>query len=143
MLIPNEIFWIAAIIIFSVAEALTAGLVSIWFAGGALGGLITAALGAELYVQLLVFVIVSAVLVAVFRKVAVRSIKKDGEKTNYDRIIGQEVIISQTVDNSKNVGNALVNDVEWKVKSEDGEIIHSGEKVKVKKIEGVKLIVKK
>lgn len=142
-MISNEIFWLAAIVIFAVAEALTQGLVSIWFAGGALAGLIAAMMGASLTVQIIVFIAVSAILIVVLRKVAVKSFKNPTTKTNLDRIVGQKVIISETVDSSTNSGKVTINDVEWKVKSENGEIIPSGETVKITGIEGVKLVVSK
>ena len=43
------IFWLIAFILFVVGEAVTVGLVSIWFAVGSLGALLTAALGGGLW----------------------------------------------------------------------------------------------
>lgn len=143
ILIPNEIFWIAAMIIFGIAEAATAGLVSIWFAGGALAGLIATMLGAGIYLQVIIFIAVSALLIICLRRFAVKSFNNNVEKTNYDRIVGKKVVISETVNNMTNSGKTSVNDVEWKVKSESGEKIEQGEVVTVTAIEGVKLIVKR
>ena len=89
----NEIFWIAAIIIFSVAEAATSGLVSIWFAGGALAGLIAAMLNADIWVQTTIFFAVSIVLLIALRGVAVKSFNNRSEKTDIARIIGQHVTV--------------------------------------------------
>lgn len=142
-MITTQILWIAAIIVFSIIEATTAGLVSIWFAGGALASLIASLLGAGVTSQIFVFIIVSLILILILRRVAVKHFKIGNIKTNFDRIIGSDIIITQTVDNKVNQGAALVNDIEWKVKSENGEILNAGETATVVKIEGVRLIVKK
>ncbi|MBQ3037967.1 MAG: NfeD family protein [Clostridia bacterium] len=142
-MISNEMFWLAAVVIFAVAEATTQGLVSIWFAGGALAGLIAAMLGASITVQTVIFIAVSAILILALRKIAVKSFRNPKSHTNLDRIVGQKVIISEEVDLLKKTGKVTINDVEWKVKSEDGEVIPEGDAVTVTAIEGVKLVVKR
>lgn len=138
-----ELFWGVAIVVFAVVEALTAGLVSIWFAVGALAALIGAFCGGGIWVQGLLFIAVSAASFIFVRSRAVKSIKGRKEKTDIDRIVGSEVVITEEVDNKKHSGRASINDVEWKVKSSDGEVIGQGETAVVEKIEGVRLIVKK
>lgn len=138
-----ELFWGVAIVVFAVVEALTAGLVSIWFAVGALAALIGAFCGGGIWVQGLLFIAVSAASFIFVRSRAVKSIKGSKEKTDIDRIVGSEVVITEEVDNKKHSGRASINDVEWKVKSSDGEVIGQGETAVVEKIEGVRLIVKK
>ncbi len=139
----NEILWLVLVVIFCIVEASTAGLVSIWFAGGALIALISAIAGVNIYVQTLLFLLSSALLLFLLRKIAINSFKFKNEKTNTDRLIGQEVVITETVDNRGQIGKAKINDVEWKVKSESGDVIQKGETATVCKIEGVKLIVSK
>ena len=56
--------WLIAIVVFIVAEAATVALVSVWFIGGAVCALVAAILGAGLGVQLAVFLVVSAALLA-------------------------------------------------------------------------------
>lgn len=137
------LFWGIAIVIFAVIEAFTAGLASIWFAVGAIAGFIAALSGAPVWLQGTLFLIVSGVCFIFIRSRAVKNMKNNFPKTDLDRIIGSEVIITETVDNKHNSGKAEINDVEWKVKSTSGEIINPGETVTVEKIEGVKLLVKK
>ena len=137
----NEILWIVAIVIFSVVEIVTTGLVSIWFAGGALIALFAAMLGFSTGVQIFVFIAVSAVLIILLRKYAVGLAKKKTGKTNLDRIIGQDIILTQTINPQNNSGKAMINDVEWKVKSQTGEIIEEGTLCSVVDIEGVRLVV--
>ena len=138
-----ELFWGAAIVVFTVIEAFTGGLVSIWFALGSLVGFIAAICGGEIWVQGVLFIVVSAGSFLFIRKKAVKSIIKNKEKTDIDRIIGSEVVITEAVDNKNHTGKAAINDVEWKVKSISGEIIQKGDTAIVEKIEGVSLVVKK
>ena len=59
--------WLGAVIVFGVLEAATAGLVSIWFVCGAVAALLSAFLGAALWLQAALFRVVSAVTLAVTR----------------------------------------------------------------------------
>lgn len=138
----NEILWIAAILVFVIIEASTAAVISIWFAGGALAALIASVLGAGIGFQMFLFLLVSVILVAFLRKIAFKSLKQNDEKTNLDRIIGSEILISREVNNKMNRGSAFVGDVEWKVKSQNGEIIPENKEAVVVGIEGVRLVVK-
>lgn len=139
----NSLVWTALIVVFLVLEAATSFLVSIWFAGGALAALVVSLFVENLSLEILVFLLVSLLCVAFVRKIAMKHFKASLSKTNLDRIIGQHVIVKEDVDNMKNQGSIIINDVEWKVKSENGEIIQSGETVEIADIQGVKLIVRK
>ncbi len=136
------VLWSVAVVVFLITEALTSSLTSIWFAGGAFASLISKFLGARLWTQIIVFLIVSLLCVFLVKKFYNKKTDENKNPTNSDRLIGQKVLIVKSVDNSKNQGTAIVNDVEWKVKSENGEEISEGSTATVLKIEGVKLIVK-
>ena len=69
------IFWLAAFIVFAIGEAVTVGLVSVWFAVGALAGLFAAALGAGLWLQIAVFLGVSALALALFKPLSSKLLK--------------------------------------------------------------------
>ncbi len=138
-----EVLWIVAILVFAGLEAYTAVLVSIWFAAGSAAALVTALLGAGIYAQIIVFLVVSLLSMFLLRHAALKSVKNHAESTNLDRIIGQNVVIDAEVDNRQNTGTATIGDVVWKVKSKDGSIIPGGAEAKVVAIEGVKLIVEK
>lgn len=139
----NEIFWIVAIVAFLILEASTATLVSIWFAGGSLAALIVALFGGSVAIQTFAFLLVSIVCIVILRKIGLKSIYGKQKKTNLDRIIGQKVTINKSSESKDCEGSVVINDIEWKVKSEDGDEILSGDVVTVTDIEGVKLIVKK
>ena len=63
-------FWVAALVVFLIVEAVTAGLVSIWFVFGSLVALICAALGAAVWLQIFWFVIVSVATLVLTRPLA-------------------------------------------------------------------------
>ena len=63
----ESIFWLVALIVFAVGEAVTVGLTSVWFALGSLGALIVSGLGFGIWPQVIVFVVLSAVSMALIR----------------------------------------------------------------------------
>lgn len=135
-------FWIVMLIAFVVIEASTAQLLTIWFAVGALAALISQMLGADVWLQWLIFVAVSAVIVAATRPLVKKYARPKIQPTNADRCIGQTAVVTEDIDNISGKGAAKVNGIEWSARSETGEIIKAGETVTVVKIDGVKLIVK-
>lgn len=138
----NILLWTAAIVAFLIIEALTTALVSIWFSVGSLAALIACALGADVYIQLLVFVVFSVISIVILRKFAFKN-SRTNSRINLERIVGNVIIITQTVDNANGGGMAKINDVEWRVISENGEIINVGERATVTDIDGVKLVARK
>lgn len=137
------IIWLIAIVAFIILEAVTYQIVSIWFVFGAIGGMIAYLLGADFYVQLIVFIAVSAVLLSILRPLSMKLVKKQDFKTNSDSLIGKNILITQEVSNIKGTGQGKINGMVWTVRGGNDEVIHAGELAKVKKIEGVKLIAEK
>lgn len=138
----NAMVWLAVMIILIVLEIITVGLTTIWFAGGALVAMFVSALGGGTILQIAVFLVVSFVLVIFTRPWAMKYIKTNHVKTNYEGIIGKVVRITQDVDNLNGTGCAVVNGQEWTVRAtEDEKKIAAGTLVKVVNISGVKLIV--
>ena len=95
------IIWIAAIIIFGIAEAATAGLVSIWFVVGAVAALVATELGAALWLQFAVFLIVSILALIATRPLARKMLDKTIVPTNADRVLHHEAKVTETVDNAR------------------------------------------
>lgn len=140
---PNVIIWLIGIIVFVVLESVTYQIVSIWFALGAVGGLIAYLTGASFTVQMIVFIAVSAVFLICLRPVSRKILKFKKEKTNVDSMLGKEVLITKEVDNLSGGGKGKVNGMVWSVKSADNSRISENEIAVVEKVEGVKLIVKR
>ncbi len=136
------IVWVVAIVGFSAAEAATMSLISIWFAIGSLAGLIAAGLGAPIWAQLLVFIIVSGAVLAGIRPFATRWLKTRRVSTNADRNLGKTGRVTEQIDNNASSGAIYLQGKTWTARSSDSrEVIPAGALVKVLSIEGVKLIV--
>lgn len=136
------IFWAATIILFGVAEAVTAQLVSIWFLIGAIAALIAAFFGANLIIQIIVFIAVSILALVITRPLVKKYINPKKEHTNADRVIGQVGIVAEDIDNIRATGQVKADGKIWTARATDNSIIPSGCEVIIEKIDGVKLIVK-
>lgn len=131
--------WLALFVVFLIVEAGTVALVSIWFALGALAALVSCALGAEMWLQITVFLVVSLVLLAVLWK-RVRN-KLTTTKTNVDSVIGAEGYVTEAIDNLSYTGRVKLGGITWAARSTSGAGIPVGTLVKVERIEGVKVFV--
>ena len=135
--------WLGAAVVFGVVEALTAGLVSIWFVAGSAAALIGAFLGAGLGVQVALFVAVSAAALAVTRPLVRRYTAGKAVPTNLDRVLGDSGKVMETIDNENSSGAVYVDGKTWTARSADGSVIPAGATVQVLRMEGVKLFVQK
>lgn len=134
--------WLIAFVIFLIAEIATVSLTSIWFAAGALVAFIVSFFCDTLWVQILVFLIVSLVMVVFTRPFADKFLNKDREKTNVDAIVGKKGIVTEAIDNLKATGEVSLSGQIWMARTEEDSVkIPEGAKVIVKEIRGVKLIV--
>ena len=137
-------FWLsdnACWILVIVAEAITLSLNAVWFALGGVGSLIAASLGASVPVQWVVFIIVSAIFMLLIRPFARRVLKPKGAATNADRILGEQAIVTQAIDNTQAQGEIKIMGQYWTARSADGAPIAQGSVVRVREIVGVKAIV--
>lgn len=139
---PAVIGWSLAVAFFVVVEAMTVALVSVWFIGGAVCALIAAALGAGFAVQMVIFVAVSAILLAFVCPAARRRWAKKPERTNADRLVGQTALVTETIDACADTGAVKINGVLWTAKCTTGERIEKGRHVTIERVEGAKLYVK-
>lgn len=135
--------WIAAIIIFGVAEAATAGLTSIWFVLGGVAGLIAAVCGGPVWLQVGLFFAVSIAALAFTRPLVVKLMKKDIKPTNADRVLNNVGRVTERIDNALPSGAVYIDGKTWTARSADGEVIEPDAAVRVLRMEGVKLIVQK
>lgn len=139
----TPLVWLGILAILLVIEAITVGLTTVWFAGGALIACIASWLGGGIVVQLLLFFGVSVVLLIFTRPLAVRYMNKGVEKTNAESLLGKRAVVIQTVNNLAQTGQVRINDIEWTARTaDDGEEIPTGAVVEIEEIRGVKLIVK-
>ena len=136
------LIWLGILALLLVVEAITAGLTTIWFAGGALVAAIACYAGANLTVQILLFLCVSLVLLIFTRPLAMKYFNKETIQTNANSLIGKKAVVIQEIDNLAQTGQVRINDIEWTARSADDEKIGEGTVVTIEEIRGVKLIVK-
>ncbi len=136
--------WLAALVAFVILEAITVQLVTIWFAVGALAGLIAALCKAPVWLQIALFAVVSVLALILTRPLVKKMTASRFSPTNADRFIGQTGVVTKRIDNLNASGEVRVKGTVWTARSEDESItIDENEAVTVKRIDGAKLIVEK
>ena len=133
--------WLAALVIFAIVEASTVTLVSIWFVGGSLAALIAALLGAEIWLQAVIFLAVSVILLLSLRPLLRKFYTPKKEQTNAPANIGKLAVVTEDIDNLRGLGAVKLSGLVWTARSASGEPIPKGTLVKVERIEGVKAFV--
>ena len=135
------IIWLVLLVVFLIVEASTVTVVSLWFAAGALAALLASLLGAAPWLQILLFLAVSAGLLIALRPLVRRFIHPKLTATNVDSVIGTMGVVTASVDNVSAVGQVKLGAMEWSARSTSGAPIPQGTLVKVDRIEGVKVFV--
>lgn len=135
------IMWIALAVVFSIIEALTAQIITIWFAAGSIGSIIANVLGASPTVQLIVFVLISLLTLIIARPYLKKFTKTKVQPTNLDMCIGKDALVTEEINNTLGTGQAKIRGSVWTARSQNEAVIPEGSLVTVEAIEGVKLIV--
>ena len=135
------IFWAVAVVAFVILELATVGLASIWFALGALSALVAALLHAPLWLQIVLFAVVSVATLLLTRPLAKKYINSKTMATNADRVIGGRAVVKERIDDLAGTGAVLADGKMWSARTVDGSTAEPGDVVIVREIRGVKLIV--
>lgn len=135
------VLWFVLMVVFLAMESSTVSLVSIWFAAGSLVAMIAALLGAEVWLQIVLFVAVAVALLASLRSVVRKFITPKIVKTNVDAVVGKTGPLVEDVDNIRGQGRVKLGGMEWSARSTDGQPIAEGTIVRVDRVEGVKVFV--
>ena len=135
--------WLVAMIVLLIIEGIVPGLVSIWFAIGAFAAMISAILGAPLWLQVLWFFAASILTLCLTRPFAKKYVNSRATPTNADMLIGKECVVTEAIDNVLGTGAVTVGGKVWTARTEepDGKA-ETGKVMTVVRIDGVKLIVK-
>lgn len=136
----DVIIWGILFVLFLVIEAVTLALVTIWFAGGALLGLIAALLGAPVWLQIAIFVVSSTIMLITIFPIARKKLHVGKAKTNVDDLIGKIVVVTKPI-TFNTFGQVSINGVLWSATGEDS--FAKDETVQIKAIEGNKVIIAK
>lgn len=135
------VVWLVLLILFLIAEASSAALVSIWFMAGALVAFAASLLGAQIWLQIVLFFATSAITLLMLRPLLRKYVNPRMSKTNLDAVVGAKARVTIAIDNDSGVGQVKVGAMEWTARSTDGKVIEVGTMVRVNRIEGVKLYV--
>jgi len=133
--------WLGLTILFVVVESSTWALTSVWFALGALGATIAALFGGDIWLQVMLFVLISGLSIAALRPFARAMLVQGKVSTNADRVIGREGVVTEEIDNLENRGQVLVDGRVWTARTEGEVRLSPDSTVRVLRIEGVKVIV--
>ena len=134
--------WLGLMVLFLIVEgACPLHLVSVWFAVGSLAALLISLLNAPVWLQIAVFILVSAVAVTALWPLVRKFINPRITKTNVDAVIGSTGLVTVAIDNVSAVGQVKLGAMTWTARSESGEPIAEGTLVRVDRIEGVKAFV--
>lgn len=135
--------WLAVIIIAAVVEAAVPSLVSIWFVPGGIAAFIASLLDAELWLQIVLFIVVSCIALIATRPLVKKFHSRKLVSTNADMVVGETAVVAEKIENLTGEGRVNVLGKSWSARSADPDtVIQAGDKVKVERIEGVKLIVR-
>ena len=142
--VSMAVVWLIATVVFLIIEGIVPGLISIWFAAGALAALLASMVGAPIWLQAVWFLLVSIAALAVTRPLAKKYVNGRTQPTNADRIFGKECVVREAIDNVQGTGAVAVDGKVWTARMESDELsAQVGEIVVAHRIEGVKLIVGK
>lgn len=133
--------WLGLVILFLIAEGATVSLVSLWFAAGAVVAMFAALLGAGIWLQTGLFLVVSGALLLMLRPIVRRYLVPKITPTNVDSLVGATGLVTEAIDNVTASGQVKLGAMEWTARSTTGENIPQGTLIRVDRIEGVKVYV--
>jgi membrane protein implicated in regulation of membrane protease activity len=125
-----------------IVEALTLGLTTIWFAGGAFVAMILSFLGVPIGIQIAAFLVISIACLFFIYPIVKNKIRPGKEKTNYEKVIDKIGVVTETIDNMNAHGQVKVDGQIWSARTTDGGVVEVGNMVMIQEVIGVKLIVK-
>lgn len=132
--------WLGVIVVSAIVEFTSFQMVSIWFTAGGIAAIIPFAAGADYWVQILVFLVVSFVFLFCFRRIALKWLMKNmKEKTNSEALIGVRVRLTSDLAED-HPATATIGDVVWTIVGKDGFTALEGTHVIISDIDGNKLV---
>lgn len=132
--------WLTVFLAFAVVEMLTLSFFFIMLGAGALAALVADLAGADLWLQIVVLCIVSLLMIAFVRPIALKHLHKGPaeQRTNVDRLIGQSALVMEPV--SATAGLVKIGGDVWSARSA-AETIDAGQTVQVTRIDGATAVV--
>ena len=133
--------WVGAAVLLGIGELLTAGFFLLPFAVGAAAAAILAFLGVPFGLQLVTFVVVSVVFLAILQRFA-REEQSDGtEPAGAGRYHGKTAIVLEPVNRIAGTGSVRMELEQWRATTDGNEEIPVGEEVLIIEVRGTRLVV--
>jgi membrane protein implicated in regulation of membrane protease activity len=137
---PVPFLWLAAVVGFLLLEASTFSMTSVWFAVGAAAALLTCLFTGSFRVQALVFIVVSALCLLMFRPLAAK-LRRKATPTNADRNLGREATVLTPV-TAEVPGRVRLDGVDWNARCvTPGDRLEPGERCRITEIHSTLLLV--
>lgn len=135
--------WMIAFLVICALEAASLQLVAIWFAAGSLVCVFLSLAGVSFTGQLIAFIVVSLVTMALLRPYAMKKIKPNLIKTNVDDVIGKKAIVLHDFNELTKEGRVQLDGVDWAAKNIGHQPLKKDDEVYVHEIKGVTVLVNK
>ena len=137
----ETIIWLVITILALVIEGSTAGLTTIWFAIAAAVSFVLSLFNLNVYIQIIAFFLISILLLVFTRPIIRKTLVKEKEKTNADKIIGEKAQVIEEINPIAGKGQIKISGAVWSAKAD--EKIAKDEIVIIKDIKGVHAVVEK
>ncbi|MBQ6270041.1 MAG: NfeD family protein [Bacteroidetes bacterium] len=142
----EPLYWLIIGILLSAFEIITPGFVIICFGVSALIVSLLAFLGvSNLTVQVIIFSVLSLLFTVlsrtIFKKYLMKNSNSNKIQSSLEKLIGSHGVVIESINNDISTGRVMVNSENWAARSVDNSIIEKNSKIKVIKIDGIKLIV--
>ncbi|MGI6076879.1 MAG: NfeD family protein [Fastidiosipilaceae bacterium] len=136
------LIWLIVVLAMAIVEVLTTALVTIWFVAGGIGALIATLIGAPTWLQIVIFIVISAISLGIGWKYRDHLLmQRHKTPTNADRLIGQIGILEEGIDPLRSKGRLVIAGQSWRATTTDGTTVPPGTRVKIEALSGVKLVV--
>lgn len=133
------IAWMIAAGVFLIAELVTTALVSIWFVPSAIVAAIISVWIDSVWIQILIFLILSAAFFIIFKNVYKKHIQPKDVGSIENMLVGKKAVAVEEIGASH--GKVTVGDVYWKAVSASGETIPANDTVIITDVKGTTLKV--
>ena len=136
------LLWLIAAGLFAAGEIASLDLVLLMFAGGALGGMAVALAGGATVLQMVAFIVISGLLLALVRPVATRHLTQRTplQLDGVDSLIGRTAKVTRAIDISG--GRIRMGADEWTARTQhSGESFAVGETVRILQVDGATAVV--
>ena len=142
LLTSGPAIWLGIALLAAIVEAFSLGLVTMWFVVGALAAFGVAFAGGELWLQLVVFLVVSIACLVLLRPIILKYRKRGAALESSP--VGTSAVVVEDIDPAAMKGRVETPDhMTWAALSADGSAIESGVQVKVVDQQSVKLVVER